>query len=112
MLTNKNGLQARRLVVFHENTLLADWRFTPTTSVIGHLEESTVTVARLVREMCAAGGLQPPPRPQLLAETCIPSKYAAPPADVGHDGFCHPGVFLAAVAEALPEDAVVCVDVG
>jgi len=109
MLTNKEGLQARRLIVFHENTLLADWRFTPTASVIGHLETSTGAVAALVREMTAAAALPPPPA---VAVEGSPASYQVPAGDRGKAGFCHPGAFLHAISKELPANAIVCVDVG
>jgi thiamine pyrophosphate-dependent acetolactate synthase large subunit-like protein len=108
MLTNKEGLQARRLIIFHENTMLADWRFTPAGSVIGHLEESTRSVAQLVKTMRGVAPLLLPPS---ACESC-PRNYKVAPTAQGTAGYCHPGVFLNALSVALPPKAVVCVDVG
>lgn len=68
--------QARRLAIFHENTLLADWRFTPTTAVIGSLDTSTRAVARLVREMWAAGTLPSAPGTSLPLPPLTPRELA------------------------------------
>ena len=111
MLTNKEGLQARRLIIFHENTMYADWRFTPAASVIGHLEASTRAVARRVTEMKGSAPATASTLPLPMCESC-PRKYKVATSEQGTAGYCHPGVFLNALSVRLSPKAVVCVDVG
>lgn len=112
MLTNAEGLQARRLIIFHESTYYADWRFTVTASVIGHLDNSTRIVAKLVKEQQSVGGIPVSVTENSNSFLDTPSTYVVPPEECGQVGYCHPGAFLSSLSKELPEDTLICVDVG